>query len=233
MIATTITIISITCCCYRFLEQLQSRNGDYVDRLTFSVLPRDCGVGEGSWAGLCFSPSQWSMAAVARSFCKSIDVYDKDIPLRNLRILWYPSSLSFIQNLSHGNESSILALTIWDLRMKENGGCLHRICGSVGDTFYSVCSSSTVYIAVGGADRSVAVYDPRRWSALSRWVHCLKYEITGLEFSSTDSDYIFIQGVDYEVIAFEITVFLFSSYLLVLQYVELRFSDYYIRPGQV
>ncbi|KAK9269958.1 hypothetical protein L1049_025531 [Liquidambar formosana] len=180
-------------------------NGKDVDRLTFSVLPRDCGVGEGSWAGLCFSPSQWSMAAVARSFCKSIDVYDQDIPLRNLRTLWYPSSLSFIQNLSHGNESSILAvtegsqLTIWDLRMKENGGCLHRICGSVGDTFYSVCSSSTGYLAVGGADRSVAVYDPRRWSALSRWVHCSKYEITGLAFSSTDSDYIFIQGVDYEV----------------------------------
>jgi hypothetical protein len=32
-----------------------------VNRLTYSVLPRDNGVGEGSWAGLCFSPSQWSM----------------------------------------------------------------------------------------------------------------------------------------------------------------------------
>ena len=32
-----------------------------VNRVTFSALPRDCGVGEGSWAGLCFSPSQWSM----------------------------------------------------------------------------------------------------------------------------------------------------------------------------
>ena len=32
-----------------------------VNRVTLSVLPRDCGVGEGSWAGLCFSPSQWSM----------------------------------------------------------------------------------------------------------------------------------------------------------------------------
>lgn len=32
-----------------------------IDSLTYSVLPRDSGVGEGSWAGLCFSPSQWSM----------------------------------------------------------------------------------------------------------------------------------------------------------------------------
>ncbi|XP_043809509.1 uncharacterized protein LOC110605820 isoform X2 [Manihot esculenta] len=176
-----------------------------IDSLTYSVLPRDSGVGEGSWAGLCFSPSQWSMAAVARSFCKSIDVYDQDIHLRTLRTLWYPSSLNFLQNLNNGNGSSILAiaegcqLTIWDLRMKENGGCLHRICGSLGDNFYAVCSSPTGYIAVGGADRTVTIYDPRRWSPLARWVHCSKYEITGLAFSSLDSDYIYIQGVDYEV----------------------------------
>ncbi|TXG53300.1 hypothetical protein EZV62_022469 [Acer yangbiense] len=176
-----------------------------VDRHTYSVLPPDSGVGEGSWTGLCFSPSQWSMAAVANSFCKSIDVYDQDIHLRTLRTLWYPSSLNFVQNLSHGNENSILAvtegcqLTIWDLRMKEKGGCLQRIYGSIGDNLYTVCSSSTGNIAVGGADRTVTIYDPRRWSALSRWVHCSKYEITGLAYSSIDPDYIYVQGVDYEV----------------------------------
>ncbi|KAK2659028.1 hypothetical protein Ddye_005561 [Dipteronia dyeriana] len=179
--------------------------GKDVDRLTYSVLPPDSGVGEGSWTGLCFSPSQWSMAAVANSFCRSVDVYDQDIHLRTLRTLWYPSSLNFIQNLSHGNESSILAvtegcqLTIWDLRMKEKGGCLQRIYGSIGDNLYAVCSSSTGNIAVGGADRTVTIYDPRRWSALSRWVHCSKYDITGLAYSSIDADYIYVQGVDYEV----------------------------------
>lgn len=176
-----------------------------VDKLTFSASPRDCGVGEGSWAGLCFSPSVWSMTAVARSFCKSIDVYDQDIHLRTFRTLWYPSSLTFLKNFCHGNERSILAvtegsqLTIWDLRIKENGGCLHRICGSLGNMFYAVCCSSTGNISVGGADRTVTIYDPRRWSALSRWVHCSKYEITGLAFSSTHPDYIYVQGVDYEV----------------------------------
>ncbi|XP_059630494.1 uncharacterized protein LOC132273549 isoform X2 [Cornus florida] len=177
-----------------------------VDRLTFSVLPQDYGVGEGGWSGLSFSPIQWSMAAMARSFCKSIDVYDQDIHLRTLRTLWYPSSLGFIQSSCNGNESSLLAvtegcqLTLWDLRMKENGGCVHRICGSVGDILYSVCSSSTGNVAVGGADRTLTIYDPRRWTAISRWVHCSKYEITGLAFSSIDSDYIYIQGVDYEVL---------------------------------
>lgn len=51
--------------------------------------------------------------------------------------------------------------------MKENGGCLHRICGSLGDNFYAVCSSPTGYIAVGGADRTVTIYDPRRLVSVS------------------------------------------------------------------
>lgn len=55
-----------------------------------------------------------------------------------------------------------LQLTIWDLRMKEHGGCLQRICGSVGDNFYAVCTSSNGDVAVGGADRTVTIYDPRR-----------------------------------------------------------------------
>lgn len=31
-----------------------------VNRIIYSAGPQDGGVGEGSWAGLCFSPTQWS-----------------------------------------------------------------------------------------------------------------------------------------------------------------------------
>jgi len=31
-----------------------------VDKLTYSALPHDNGIGEGSWSGLCFCPNQWS-----------------------------------------------------------------------------------------------------------------------------------------------------------------------------
>ncbi|KAK6118786.1 hypothetical protein DH2020_047477 [Rehmannia glutinosa] len=210
-----------------------------VDGSTYSVSPRDYGVGEGSWAGLCFNPSQLSMAAVARSFCKSIDIYDQDIHLRTLRTcfkiritafgyssllvyhddqahygltsgracleLWHPSSLVFMDNFSEGG-NSMLAITegsqlsIWDLRVKENGGCVRGITGSVGDILYAINISSSGNIAAGGADRTVTIYDPRRWSAISRWLHCSKYEITGLTFSSVDPNYIYVQGVDYEVL---------------------------------
>lgn len=46
--------------------------------------------------------------------------------------------------------------------MKENGGCLQRISGSLGDVYYAVCGSPTGNIAAGGADRTVTIYDPRR-----------------------------------------------------------------------
>ncbi|KAK2396648.1 putative copper-transporting ATPase HMA5 [Trifolium repens] len=68
--------------------------------------------------------------------------------------------------------------------MKENGGCVHQISGTPGDTLYSVCSSSTGNIAVGGVDRTVTIYDPRRWSSLSRWVHCSKFEVILISFST-------------------------------------------------
>ncbi|MCH93133.1 hypothetical protein A2U01_0014081, partial [Trifolium medium] len=82
--------------------------------------------------------------------------------------LWDPTSITFSQNVVNGDQNSLLAitegsqLTMWDLRMKENGGCVHRISGTPGDTLYSVCSSSTGNIAVGGVDRTVTIYDPRR-----------------------------------------------------------------------
>ncbi|KAL5703652.1 hypothetical protein ACHQM5_022179 [Ranunculus cassubicifolius] len=188
-----------------FVSRLDTSSQDF-DELIYSALPRDSGVGEGSWAGLSFSPSQWSTAAVARSFCKTVDIYDQDIHIKSLRTLWYPSSITFLQSSVPGNGNSLLAvaegcqLSIWDLRMKENDGCAQRVCGSMGDIIYAVCSASTGHIAVGGADRTVTIYDSRRWSSLSRWVNCSKYEITGLDFSSLDSNYVYIQGVDYEVL---------------------------------
>ncbi|KAG6388573.1 hypothetical protein SASPL_150003 [Salvia splendens] len=74
-----------------------------------------------------------------------------------------------------------------------------RIMGSVGNMLYAVSMSSSGNIAVGGEDRTVTVYDPRRWCATSRWLNCSKYEITGLCFSSVDPNYLYVQGVDYEI----------------------------------
>lgn len=64
------------------------------------------------------------------------------------------------------NLIALLQLSIWDLRMKENGGCVQRIMGSVGNMLYAVSVSSSGYIAAGGEDRTVTVYDPRRYDEM-------------------------------------------------------------------
>lgn len=64
----------------------------------------------------------------------------------------------------------LLQLSIWDLRVKENGGCVHRIMGSVGDMLYAVSVSSSGNIAAGGADRTATIYDPRRLVAFFSYI---------------------------------------------------------------
>uniref|UniRef100_A0A0E0CAT2 Uncharacterized protein n=1 Tax=Oryza meridionalis TaxID=40149 RepID=A0A0E0CAT2_9ORYZ len=134
--------------------------------------------------------------AVARELCKCIDIYDQDIHVRSLRTLWYPSSFSFAQCMPQVNESgSMLAiaegsqLSIWDLRTSNNGGCVHRISGPIGGIIYSVCSSPSGPIAVGGTDRTVVSLVKMGWVL----------QITGLSFSSVDESFIYVQGVDYEI----------------------------------
>jgi hypothetical protein len=46
--------------------------------------------------------------------------------------------------------------------MHNNGGCVQRVSGPVGGILYSVCSSASGLIAVGGTDRAVTIYDPRK-----------------------------------------------------------------------
>ncbi|VAH65837.1 unnamed protein product [Triticum turgidum subsp. durum] len=174
-----------------------------VDAYGHLIVSRLDTVAEGNFTTLYFELITWfKSVAVARELCKSIDIYDQDIHIRSLRTLWCPSSVRFAQG---SESSSILTITegsqlsIWDFRMHNNGGCVQRISGPTGGILYSVCTSPSGLIAVGGTDRAVTVYDPRRWSALSRWVGCSKYEITGLLFSSVDQSFIYVQGVDYEI----------------------------------
>ena len=52
-------------------------------------------------------------------------------------------------------------LTLWDMRC---GGCVQKVNGSVGDLIYAVSGSLAGSVAVGGSDRCLTIYDPRRLS---------------------------------------------------------------------
>ncbi|CAM6083889.1 unnamed protein product [Calypogeia fissa] len=174
----------------------------------YTAHPRDGGIGEGGWAGLAFSLDQPSLVVVARGLAKSVDLYDGDINVRTLRTLQHPSALTFLSGPYFGSSSSSTIavaegsqISIWDLRASEKGGFVQRILGAYsGGSLYAVCSSPTGLLATGGAERTVLVFDPLKWSALSRWTACTKYEISGLAFSSLDPDLIYVHGLDYEVI---------------------------------
>lgn len=176
---------------------------------TFTACPQDTGAGEGGWAGLAFVPGQPSLIAVARGLAKSIDLYDKDLHVRTMHTLRHPTAMTFLDRNTLGNgTSSILAITegpqlsFWDLRAGENGGCVQRILGSSTlDPLYAVCSSSDGgLVGTGGAERSAVIFDRRRWTAISRWTNCLKYEITGMSFSALDQNVLYVHGLDYEVV---------------------------------
>lgn len=183
--------------------------GSMVKGSTFSASPRDAGVGEGGWAGLAFVPSQPSLIVVARGLAKSIDLYDKDLHVRTMHTLQHPTAITCLDTHMPGNGMySLLAITegaqisLWDLRAHENGGCVQRILGSsTMDPLYAVCTSTdNNCVATGGAERTAVIFDKRKWTAVSRWTNCLKYEITGMSFSALDSNALYVHGLDYEVI---------------------------------
>ncbi|CAI5535532.1 unnamed protein product [Closterium sp. Naga37s-1] len=77
-------------------------------------------------------------------------------------------------------------LSIWDERSSENGGCIQRITVSpAAEPLYALAStvgSGTGLVAVGGAERTVAVYDVRKWAARGRWVGCVRQDVMGIAF---------------------------------------------------
>jgi hypothetical protein len=46
------------------------------------------------------------------------------------------------------------------------------------------CLASLSLAGAAGDERSVLVWEPRKWTPLDRWSNCLKYELTSLHFSS-------------------------------------------------
>lgn len=81
---------------------------------------------------------------------------------------------------------------MWDLRIKENSGCVHSITGSVGDIIYAVSNSSTGNVAIGGADRTVTIYDPRRLVVLRVIATAIKYSSCSCETMFVKKSHFFL-----------------------------------------
>lgn len=95
-------------------------------------------------------------------------------------------------------------ISVWDARVQGQGARVAKIPGNPfsGHIYCTAaCQHDGVpLLAGGGADRSLAVWDPRKWTVLDRWSNCCKYEMTYLEFLDSNPGYCIVGGMDYEVV---------------------------------
>ena len=96
-------------------------------------------------------------------------------------------------------------ISLWDVRAAGRGGRVAKLSPGgphAGHLFCMAASEDGAPPCFGaaGADRTVMVWDPRKWNVLDRWANCLKYEATSLHFSSLDPGQCLACGMDYEVI---------------------------------
>ncbi|EKX49281.1 hypothetical protein GUITHDRAFT_104810 [Guillardia theta CCMP2712] len=159
--------------------------------------------GEGGWGGVDFSPCGSQLAA-ARNFQKSVCIYDLNTgkETRKINLALMPYSMTWVGNgrTDKMAGSGLLALTefnflsLWDPRVGGRSACVARV---------SPCNSLLLTTAWGegivgcaGMDRSVYVYDARKWNVCGRAMSVTKSDIMKLSFSSVNSKIFYAFGVD-------------------------------------
>ena len=121
-------------------------------------------VGVPGWTGVCFDPNAPDVVAVARRHAKTIDVFDGDRLVRSMRAPLAPSALCFVErdgtfsktdsDSRTKKEISMLAvaegnaLSLWDARAAERGGCVRRV---------ALCNrGQSLFAAAAGASRGAS-----------------------------------------------------------------------------
>jgi hypothetical protein len=116
--------------------------------------------------------------------------------------------------LAEGN-----ALSLWDTRVAERGGCVSRVslCNR-GQSLFALGAGTSAgahgggavslpklkpgdpILATAGAERGVHVVDVDRWSVVKRWPGAMKFDVTNLLVSNASPDHCYLAGLDYELL---------------------------------
>ncbi|EFA77100.1 hypothetical protein PPL_09853 [Heterostelium album PN500] len=158
---------------------------------------------ESGWSGLSFDPVAIQNVAVARYFQRQVHIFDTDRLATTFHLTNNPTQIAYVQHPS--SQQSLLAVTehnqlnIYDPRLAPRDAIVQRF-QPTADVLYTITTDGQ-NVAVGGASRSVHVYDCRRWTNLGNWSSCLKYEITNAHFSSKYPSAIYLGGLDSEILA--------------------------------
>lgn len=167
---------------------------------------------EAGWAGIALAPGQPSQSAIARHFPKDVTLFDGPLPVRTIHTLYRPNAVQLLPTTltSSAGGGGVLAvaegplLSIWDLRVAGRGARVAKLNGGVSSGhLYCIAmsdGSGPPLLGAAGADRSVMVWDARKWTSVDRWTNCMKYEATALHFPTQNAKYCVACGLDYEVV---------------------------------
>ena len=189
-----------------------------------TVLPSCCSssntVIEGSWAGVCFNPSD-HMASVYTTHSLQKDLAQIDLASQkrqwHVKTSFHPTSIDTFG--MDGPLSGTVALgethrfSIWDprcdVKKPVTSHAMNNNSGTSGafHTELSCCAIDGTSIAVaGGSNKIVQVYDARKWSVRHRWKCPLKYELLYLQYSPNHANVLYVAGTDNELIGGDLTL---------------------------
>ena len=167
---------------------------------------------DAGWAGIAISSDESRHSAVARHFARDVTVFDGAFPVRTIHTIYTPYSIELLSpSIATGTNGSAVvtvaegpSLSIWDVRVAGRGARVARMMSSphAGHLYCTSVLQDSAYPLIGaaGQDRTVSVWDPRRWRLLAVWNNCTKYEATYLHFPTCDPAYCMVGGLDYEVL---------------------------------
>ncbi|KYQ89157.1 hypothetical protein DLAC_10401 [Tieghemostelium lacteum] len=161
------------------------------------------------WSGTTFDPKATETLAKTHFYQKQVQIYQNQQLINTIQLVQNPTQIKYFQ--SPNGASTLLAVTelnqlkIFDLRLASNECVIQKLTPQQSSQWiYTLgISEDNNYIAVGGANRSVTVFDTRKWSNSGSWKNCLKYEVTNIHFSTTKPSVCYVGGLDSEVLAGE------------------------------
>jgi len=140
------------------------------------------------WSGITSHPTDPTSTVIATFYDKEVRIFDTDRMVRHWKCVQHPTQISFLP------EKNLLAvleynqITLWDLR---NRAPTQRLTTTSSEPLYGISCLPHV-IGVGGASRILSIFDTATWKTRNHWKNCVKYEISTVNFSQTNSNYCYV-----------------------------------------
>ncbi|EGG14236.1 hypothetical protein DFA_12006 [Cavenderia fasciculata] len=175
-------------------------NGDTgISTLNFRYSITSDNKSEPGWCGVSVNHTSPNIIASCSFYDKQVRIYDNGKLVSSYSLANHPTQIAYL----HKDDSHLLAvseqnqLNIIDTKTKE---IIQKFIPTTSN-IYSLETSTNGLVAVGGEGRTIHVYESKRWANVGNWSGCLKYEITGINFSDKLKGVCYVSGMDSEILA--------------------------------